>query len=66
MKYRKSINENNREVQKMNSGKPDEQVYQNKKRLQEEKKNKRPIRNYTKAYIEHQDELDDIEDFYGR
>jgi hypothetical protein len=27
---------------------------------------KRPIKNLTKAWMEHQDDFDEIEDFYGR
>ena len=64
MKYKKSINESNREFQKLQSGREGEQIYQSKKRLQEEKK--RPIKNYTKAWIEHEDDAEDYEDFYGR
>lgn len=26
---------------------------------------RRPIRNWTKAFVEHQDEADEIDDFYG-
>jgi hypothetical protein len=26
---------------------------------------RRPIRNWTKAYVQHQDEADEIDDFYG-
>ena len=64
MKYKKSINDANREFNKLQSGKPEDQVYQNRKRLQEERK--RPIKNYTKAWEEFSDEAEDIEDFYGR
>lgn len=26
---------------------------------------RRPIRNWTKAYVQHQDDADEIDDFYG-
>ena len=65
MKYRKSINETNREFQKIQSGREDENPYQNRKRMQEHDR-KRPIRNYVRAWEDYKNEADDIEDFFGK